>query len=396
MLKKWWQKDGVKILVLYLAWQALILLASFFFTRQTWLTYEPSYPLSEVLAANPLPVFLQRLGGFDGVHYLTIADGQARQVGGVQAFFPLYPVLIRLFTAVLHNGLLSGLLISALSLYGFLYCLFQLIKTLSDRRTAWICLFITLCLPASFFYLTVYSESLFLFLLAAFYLCYYRRRYRWVILLGFLLSCCRIVGIFAVVSIVIDYLYQAWKKHQLGFPAYRQAFLLSLGGLGLVAYMVYLWYVYHDPLAFVHVQSAFGSGRDTANLVFLPQVFYRYLKMFLVGLPLDWKTYSIAQELLLSGLYLCDLGLCFYQNYRHHRQVYPLAPLLFSLCAYLLPTLTGNFSSMPRYLLVCLIINLLLSNFFSRHRFWLGVFLVINTIFCLINLLLFVQGYWVS
>jgi len=204
------------------------------------------------------------------------------------------------------------------------------------------------------------------------------------------------VGVIAVSAIIVEHLYHAWQEHYLTkLETWLTVGIISLGCLGLVTYMVYLGINFGDPLYFMTVQSSFGAGRETSHLILLPQVYYRYAKMFIIGLPWDWKTYAIAQELILSTLYLLGLGCALWENYRR-QEVYPWSWLLFSAGAFIVPTLTGNFSSMPRYLLVCLVINILMSKYLHQKRWQTTLFYLVCGSLMLINLLLFVQGYWVS
>ena len=386
----------LRILSIFLGWQLIIYLASWLFTSLEILPFAPSYSRPELIADSLLPPFLARLGGFDGVHYYTIAQEGYSSVGGIQAFFPLYPLLIRAVTLLTGNAWVSGLLISSGCLYGFLLVFFRLLAESYGQDLAWRTLLLTLFLPASFFYATVYSESLFLFLLVSTWYAWRHHRLWWVSYLGSLLSACRIVGVIAVVTIIVEHLYHAWQEHRLAkLETWLTVGIISLGCLGLVTYMVYLGINFGDPLYFMTVQSSFGAGRETSHLILLPQVYYRYAKMFIIGLPWDWKTYAIAQELILSTLYLLGLGYILWENYRR-REVYPWSWLLFSAGAFIVPTLTGNFSSMPRYLLVCLVINILMSKYLHQKRWQAILFYLVCGSLMLVNLLLFVQGYWVS
>ncbi len=144
------------------------------------------------------------------------------------------------------------------------------------------------------------------------------------------------------------------------------------------------------------VQSEFGSGRQTSTLVLWPQTVYRYMRIFIVGLPLDIKFFQILQEFVISLFYAGALLFTAWQNWRSKKEIYPWTWWLFSAGAYLIPTLTGTFSSMPRYTLVCLIGPLFLARIFAQRR-WCG-WLFCGLSFCLmlINLALFLQGYFVA
>jgi len=393
-LISWLRRDWVQIALVWLAWQALLLAAAACITHFEPLGYQPTYALYQVLQDAPLPPFISRLGGFDGVHYQTIIHHRGyREIGGIQAFFPLYPFLMSLFNFLTHQSIVSGLLISSLSLYGFLLLLWRWTREKTDARTAWWLTALMLFLPGSFFYLTVYTESLFLFLLMALFYAYDHKKYSLVAVCGFLLSACRVVGILAVLAVIIDYLFQAWRQQKLTRKTtFCDLFLLSLGSLGLISYMIYLFIAFGDPLMFAHVQAAFGGGRDAAHLVTLPQVFWRYAKMCLVGFSSWTEAYRIWQELLISAAYLVGLVIATWQLTRRRCRLLSVYLVIFSWAAYLLGPATGNFKSMSRYTIVCLAVPILLV---TRSRFrgpLLVTFCLTGAVIMIINLLIFLEG----
>jgi len=415
-VKKLFKNNWWKILLIFLGWQALIFGAASWFAGVELLPFSPSYSSPEKLEQLAGSQLGRRLGGFDGVHYLTIIQEGYRTQTGPQAFFPLYPLVVRGLTKLGLPPLAAALGVSSVGAFGFLLLSFCLVSQRFSTKIGWWFIWLTILNPISFYLLTVYNESLFLLLLISALFAYRSKKYWWTAIFCALLSAARIVGVILPVALIIDSLFHAWQNHQLKQPVtYRRLGILFLGCLGLIAYMIYLWFTFGDPVYFMTVQSSFGSGRQTDSLVLLPQVFWRYAKMFYYGLPWpDLKTTAIVQELVFSLFYLVSLLAVPLINLRRRREVYPWSWWLFSCGAYLVPTLTGNLSSMPRYLLVCLSVPLLLATYFGRRersyrahdRFlWAGdnwgmgvgmVFLSGTTLLLLFNLLLFVQGYWVS
>ena len=99
---------------------------------------------------------------FDAFFFLQIAHrGYTNQ--GLGAFFPLYPLLIRLFSWPLFGHFtLAALLVSWLCAWGsylWFYCLAA--REFGERVARWALLFLVLS-PVSFFSFAPYSESLFL------------------------------------------------------------------------------------------------------------------------------------------------------------------------------------------------------------------------------------------
>ena len=124
------------------------------------------------------------------------------------------------------------------------------------------------------------------------------------------------------------------------------------------------------------------------TIVLWPQVVYRYIKILLTARPIDWKYFSYVQDFVLSigvaiGIYLA-------------RKKIKLSWLIFSVLTYLLPTLTGSFSSMPRYILVIFPLWMWLAHKLSQPSRWRCCYYLVSVILLMINTILFTQGYWVS
>jgi hypothetical protein len=188
-------------------------------------------------------------GRWDAVHYLDIAtNGYA---GTNMAFFPLYPLLIRLVGAFAGDHLIAGLLISNASFFFGLLFLYKLLEHEYDRAVARRAIFYVSIFPSAVFFSAVYTESLFFMLTVASF--YYMRAHRWWLAgaIGFFAALTRVEGVLLIVPFAMEW-YAAYR----GSPALRRPALLAglLIPLGLVLYMAYLWVLRADPLYFSHVQ----------------------------------------------------------------------------------------------------------------------------------------------
>ena len=109
---------------------------------------------------------------FDGEHYISIAQ---RGYGfAEQAFFPLYPLLIKtiiqLFNKDLTTFTLVAFIISNFSFLVTLLGLYKLIKLDYKEKVARLSIILLLLFPTSFYFGSVYTESLFLaFVIWSFY-----------------------------------------------------------------------------------------------------------------------------------------------------------------------------------------------------------------------------------
>lgn len=188
-------------------------------------------------------------GRWDAVHYLDIATQGYH--GTDMAFFPLYPLLVRIVGSLAGNHLVAGLLISNASFFFGLLYLYKLLEHEYDRAVARRAIFYVSIFPTSVYFTAVYTESLFFMLtVASFY--YMRERSWWVAgLLGFFAALTRVEGVLLVVPFLIEWSAQA---RPLPLRAYIDLFAGLLIPLGLAIYMGYLWVLRADPLYFSHVQ----------------------------------------------------------------------------------------------------------------------------------------------
>lgn len=383
-----------------------------------FLRYAPSFPYArELLPAYDFPRWIYSWANFDGVHYLTIAEKGYLGTGLIQAFFPVFPLVMKVVNLVVHNALLSGLLIANVSAFALVCIWYLFLKELYKEKVAWLGVFILLLFPTSFFLGALYSESLFLFLVIA---CFWAARHRqwWLAaLIAAIASATRIVGVMLVPALLVElYIQRTWEGSRrikiVGLPkrvdgaavvslvknalsqvdrflarSWKEGLLISVGVLGLLLYMTYLSAEFQDPLYFLHVQSEFGSGRQE-NFITFPQVIWRYLKILWYYRPINLKYFAFVQEFVLTLGVLA--GLLF--SLRKVRFSY----VLFALTAFLVPTLTGTFSSMPRYVLVCFPVMIWLAQFLQTKRWATYAYLAGSGILLILNTLLFIQGYWVA
>ncbi len=368
------KREILKVVLLFLGWRIVLfllgLLADFI------LPYAPSFPYSDtLLAVSHLPRAIYSWANFDGVHYITIAREGYTHVRFIQAFFPLFPLLIS--KSILFGVTLANFFALGATLIWFIFC-----KYFFGKRTAWIAVIVWLLFPTSLFLGALYSEGLFLMLALSSFLLAAKKKWLAAGILVALASATRIIGIFLVPALLLElYLQSRDTKFQ-----WRNAGYILLGSFGLIAYMIYLKLAVGDPLAFFHAQSAFGAGRQT-TLIIYPQVIWRAIKILLTS-PVDQRFLIYAQEFLAGTLGL--VGIILGTKYARPSWI------LFSLCAFFLPTLTGTFSSMGRYLLVCFPLFLFLTHLTAHHKKLGILWIVISAFLLLMNTVLFIQGYWVA
>lgn len=314
---------------------------------------------------------------FDGENYLSIAKYGFLFVG--QAFFPLYPLIIRFF----GSGIWAGLLISNLSFLIALIGLYKLIKLDYPEKIARLSILLLLLFPTSFYFGSVYSESMFLALVVWSFYCFRKEKYLLSGLLGMFASATRVIGILLLPVLLIEAIKKQKKLILKHYP-------LAIISFGLIAYMMYLWRVSGDSLAFIHSLPSFGEQRSSVPILF-PQVFYRYVFKILPNLNYLYFpiVFTTVLEFVTALLFLCFSVLSFFRL--------RLSYSVFLLLGYLIPTLSGSFSSLPRYVLVLFPAFILLALWAEKlSRPFRIVFYGILFIGLAVASAMFLRGYWVS
>jgi hypothetical protein len=312
----------------------------------------PTFPYYYTLLLQVKDAAYALWGYFDGVHYLRLIDHGYVDIG-TQAFFPLYPLMVRgvaMLTPL--SSYASGVLVSLFSLACALVVLWKLFPQQKIIYTTTL-----LVSPVSFFFAGLYTESLFLALSLSFFLAIKREKYMIAATLAGLASATRLVGVFLALALVL-YLYK--KTPKITPPYAICLILISLSGF--LAYAYFLGTRFGDPLMFLHVQSMFGANRSGGELVLLPQVLYRYVRMILTVDP----TTFLYQRIWLEVMTFVVACFAWYKNLRHNS----VSISTYVGLSLLLPTLTGTLSSFPRYTLV-LIPFLLPVKMRYAHYSWL-------------------------
>jgi len=366
------------------------------FFAEKFVPYLGFFPYKELLVEYGLPSWISSFANFDGIHYLQIAKQGYSQ--WEQAFFPLYPILIKFLSFIIPNFLVSALFISNISfIIGLIF--FKKLMKLWGINTSLPLIFL-LSFPTAFYFGMVYTESLFFVLLILSLYFLHKKNYVAAGICAGLSSATRLIGVFLVIPFFI---YLVAEK-QINFKNYKfkiknYLFLLASPFFGLFSYMGYLWKTTGDPLFFFNSQPIFGANRST-HLIFLPQVYFRYLKIaFTASHNFQW--YLSLFEMSIFSLVFAILILDFLKIKKHLsvastnlRGLQRLGLNIFSFINILLPTATGTFSSIPRYALLSLSFFIFLGEL--KNSTLKSVIVAIFALLQIAILSLFVRGYFVG
>lgn len=349
-----------KVLALFISWRLILILplalGNIFIA-----------PRIGYLAQNPW-------ANFDGLHYLAIAEnGYISQA----AFFPLYPLIIKLFSYLFANNfLISALLISNLAFIFSLYYLYKLFKIDYPDKNATLSIIFLLIYPLSFFFGSVYSESIFLLLLVlSFYLA---RKKQWLLsgIAASLLCATRLVGIFIIPALIYEYYHQN-KKINLK---------LMLPSLSLATYSFYNYLHWGKPFYFIQAHSELNNSRSVNSIILFPQTLYRYFRILFDLNPVQFEWQIALLELI---IFIATLFLLCYAWYKKVNLSY----LIFSFLAFLLPASSGTFSGLPRYTTILFPIYLSLTFLPPKVKY---IYSVISPLLMLILSAYFLKGFFIA
>lgn len=388
-MKKFWHKIRTPLLI-FLFWRVFLFVIAFLGTKIIPY-FGNSFPYADtVLIPTKLPAWIWGFGNFDGVHYLRIA-----QNGYVdayyQAFFPLFPLLIHLLNIFPKNLLLNknifvdpsyfytGLILSNLLL---LFSLVFLEKTCSKKDFLWTVLLL-LSFPTAFYFGAIYTESLFLFLLLMFIFFLKKDNYLASGITSAFASGTKIFGVLFLPIMVIKYFIDNRKEKK--NINYKTILGFIIAPTGLLIYLIYLWRNYKNPFIFLFSQPGFGAERNALPVITLPQVFYRYFKM-LITVKNPFQFFTVFNELAFT-LTILILIIWVYRKIDFYSWI-------LSLLIFLMPTLTGTLSSMPRYILFSyiLLIPVINTRFRKYRRRLMNIMVVLQILF----IMMYIRGYWVA
>jgi hypothetical protein len=316
---------------------------------------------------------------WDGRHYIAIAS-TGYQFEGQRwpnmAFFPLYPILIRLAAPLVgYNYTIAALLVAQLAFLGALLLLYDLVARDFGRDIAYRSVLLLLIVPTSFFFAAPYSESLALAMLVG--AIWALRRERWWLagLAGFLLALTRLPGVLIAPIIGLAYLRQiGWRWRAIRSPAL--AALLPPLGLGL--FMLYQWQRFGTPFAFMIAQ------RQWKNWLSPPWVIPERLFKALTDLP-SWPNAAFQAAFWLSFIVLTIVAL------RRLPLLYSLTLLLF-----LVPPYFSNWPwSISRHILLGFPAFVVLALWTERP--WMRRLLVVGLcVMLMVATCVFVNGFLVA
>ncbi|NMG05752.1 hypothetical protein DP117_02310 [Brasilonema sp. UFV-L1] len=211
--------------------------------------------------------------------YEFVNDGKGHNL----AFFPLFPLIIRV---LMNLGLpfeIAGTLVNNLAFFAALYFLYFWVKGQAGESAArWATAIVAWC-PLSLFAGVIYTEGLYLLLSTAALRAFDKQQYGWTAFWGAMATATRPTGMALIPAFVLA----AWKQRRPPI-AYLASFATAAG---LLLFSIYCAIQFGDPLGFLHAQRGWRSslGFDWLD-------WWKMLMQVTVG-TLNWKHGGIKDPL---------------------------------------------------------------------------------------------------
>jgi hypothetical protein len=330
----------------------------------------------------PLAVVMDMFNRWDAPHYLDIAKNWYVSNPTLDAynfivFFPLYPILIRVFTFDLSYINLSALIVANVcSLIAFIY-LYKLAKLEFGEGVAVKAVLFLSVFPTAYFLSAPYTEGLFFAVVIA--SIYYARLGKWEIagLMSLFAALSRLAGLLLLPVLLVEYYHQkGWKPRKTDLKVVWPFFALA----GFLIYLGINTQVTGNPFTFVTIEAVhWGTRLDplagVANMISWAMT-ANYPENLTIGVA----------PLVFAAFGLCMLLVAVWKRLRPSYIVY-----MFLFWAIAVSTSWGI--SVPRYIMAMFPMFLLLGALTDRKPVNIAIVLVSGAVLCYFTVL-FALGWW--
>lgn len=339
------------------------------------------------------------LDSWDGAWYGTISQHGYVIVNHFKSyesivFFPLFPYTVRWLSELTHIpykaiGLVINVLLTSLLVF-FLVRFTQLLqkekggKYTEENVAGKLAVIFLLLSPSAFFFAAYYAEALLVLLMTASLYFGYRDKFILAALLAGLSTATKSIGLIMLPTLLVMYLSKHYQEGWVQVIKRHWAKIGAIGTLsvsGLVAYMVYLWARFGDPLVFIKTEKYWNRNVTGFFLGNIWHVWYEKLFSPHYFAPMSNYLYS----LFLMAIPLVVLFAIVYVAIRHRMQYAWLATMAFF--GLLMPLSTGLLISLNRYVLVLtplisyVCVYIYPQSSWTRRIFWGTVYLSGATLF---------------
>ncbi len=284
--------------------------------------------------ADETPSQTWMLKTWDSAHYLYLSEAGYAEARGSAAFYPLWPLVIRVFRPLFGSSLLAGLILANIfSVLG--WTVFHRFSAhVADEKTADTSLLLGLAFPAALYFCFPYSESLFFLVTVSVFYLVARNRLAAAAMISILAPITRAVGIFVFIPI-------AWRAFTDWRSGKRPVWHLGLAfapAIGIFLALGLVWIDTGNFLAGFDAQAYFAAQPSIMKM-FHPIEFF---KTFVDVWGITGVLHSGLDRLFFVGMLI---GLV--MTARFEKTIGPMT--LYSTLLVVVPAVTVSFMSFMRY-----------------------------------------------
>ena len=337
----------VDLIAIFLAFKIVVIAAivlsfyAFDHLHQTNL-WNRWYSGREIIDAWYLP-----FSNWDGQHYLRIAD---RGHGAIEnfthnfAFYPLFPMCIRLMNMVFGNIYIAALVLNLILSYLFIHLFYAYARHYLPRPEALKSIILLLSFPPAFWLSAIYTESLFLFSLFGFIYFYQVEKSYKSVLFAAMMPLIRGQAVFVAVAVGLYMLWQWYRVRKEGGQfSFRYELANILGfAAGAAAYFLYYYYTTGSFFTGIEAQGAWGEHANSLANLINPGHFLEYV--FASTRGQHSNIYGTVDKIFVLSMLFSTVFLVRAKN--------RLAALMFFSLVYFPAAMTGTGGSFIRYSLL--------------------------------------------
>src|SRR5215218_1630384 len=350
--------------------------------------------------------FLDLWSRWDAGDYLAIASiGYVVDAPHETAYFPLFPLLIRVGATLGGGPALWGVLVSLVATFFALYFLYRIAEKHWGLKVARATVLTFAFFPTAFFLNAVYTEALFVALSAgSFWAANVRRDLLLAGILGALAAATRNIGVLLLIPLSYE-----WLRNRREF-GWRGALGVGIVPAGLVAYMTFLWARFGDPSItreqeHVHfareltnplstLKEAWTEAGEGMRYVIDPtSLFFDQAAQHVFGGAAFEASHTVDLAFLFLFLFLIGVGLVVLPL-----ELMPLWAYTFLIVMMPLVEASGYspLLSLPRFVLEAFLLFFVLGYLLSYSRLALYVWVFVSGGLGAVLAALFVTGHWVA
>ncbi len=320
---------------------------------------------------------------WDSQHYYLLSDKGYGVNPMSDAFYPLYPTLIKLFRPVfLGNTVLTGVVLSNIfSIIGMLF-LYLLVLKLFKSQTAFKTVLLFSAFPTAFHMNIMYSEALFLMLVFGFFYYIYNNKFMPAVIFALLLPISRPQGILLLAPLVVFILI----KHKYKFLRVLKAKENFIIGAFILGWFGYFFFMYNET-------GSFFAGFEAQKLYVAQSSIWNILRIdqWFIGnfVNLEFSLHGYTNSIIDRSFFIIYLIMLYYIYKKTNKVLF-----VFALFMGLIPALSDHFMSYTRLLLPVFPMFIALGKVIKEKTAY-----VIAVLLFLVQIVFAVRhclGYWVA